>query len=267
MVFDSKLNLLRFHFNIQKPEDWREVLPSSVLSVDDVGEATLAHLRYLLAGQGITLRDDHTPEYWLSRLFQTRHGVLHKSDEDRSVLCPFTILVDSQEKHPFTFSGLTADAEDGTRPIVVSTQVKSLGVSRGDYSILGHEGECHIERKSIDDAIGTILGWGERRDRFVNTLEFLASCKTSAVVVEGTFGAVIVATKETKNKTQAENRKILQRQVLAWQQDYQVPWIFCDTRRFAERSAFQVMRRHYQKQIELMKLANRKAKKAKEQSR
>lgn len=261
-MFDSKMELLRFHFGIKKLEDWQEVLPASILSVDGVGPQTLNQIRLHLAGKGLTLRDDETPAYWQSHLFESRIGTVQLSDEDRSAVCPFTILVDSQEKHPFTFQGITADAADGKRPLIVGTKVESLGPSHGDYSIAElNPGDCHIERKSIDDAIGTILGWGDRRDRFQNTLSFLASCSVGVVIVEGSFGSVIASVKETRGKTKQENQKILHRQVIAWQTDYPVPWIFCDTRRMAELTTFQVMRRRYSKHLDRMKQSGRKTKK------
>lgn len=250
MVLDSKLDLLRFHFSITNPEDWTKVTPQEILAQDGIGEATLDHLRYLLAGQGLTLKGDQSPSFWQSRLVKSRLGTFVRKDEDREALCPFTILIDEQEKHPFTFVGITADAQDGARPLIVPTERKTLGPSHGDYSIVGHEGYCHIERKSIDDAISTILGWGDRRERFEKTLTFLSSCHTSFVVVEASFGAMLRAAYETKGKTAQQNKKILHRQVMAWMSDYPVPWLFCDTPRFAELSTFQILRRHHKKSIE-----------------
>ncbi|XZE20880.1 hypothetical protein SH449x_000770 [Pirellulaceae bacterium SH449] len=253
MVLDSKLDLLRFHFQITEPADWTRIRPAEVLAQPDIGEATLNHLRYLLAGQGLTLLDDQTPEFWQSRLIKSRLGAFVYSDEDRSVMCPFTILIDAQEQLPFTFAGLTADSKDDSRPIIVPTKRQSLGASHGDYSIEGHEGHVHIDRKSIDDCIGTVLGWGDRRDQFQRTLQYLGGCEVSAIVVEGSFGQCIAQCRETKGKSAAENKRIFHRQVLAWQQDFAVQWIFCDTRRFAEKTTFQILRRYFYKHIERMK--------------
>jgi hypothetical protein len=250
MVLDSKLNLLRFYFQIKEPADWSRIRPAEVLAQPDIGEATLNHLRYLLAGQGLTLLDDQTPSYWQSRLIKSRLGAFVLSDADRSVMCPFTILIDSQEKLPFTFAGLTADSKDDSRPIIVPTKRQSLGPSHGDYSIDGHEGQVHIDRKSVDDCIGTVLGWGDRRDQFQRTLQYLGGCQVSAIVVEGSFGACIKECRETKGKTKAENQRTFHRQVLAWQQDFAVPWIFCDTTRFAEKTTFQILRRYFKNFIE-----------------
>lgn len=250
MVLDSKLNLLRFHFQIKSPEDWCRIRPEEILAHPDIGEATLNHIRYLLAGQGLTLHNDQTPSFWQSRLIKSQLGAFVYSDADRSVMCPFTVLIDAQEKIPFTFQGLTADSKDDSRPIIVPTKRQSLGPSHGDYSIEGHEGRVHIDRKAVNDCISTVLGWSDRRENFVETLQYLGGCEVSAIVVEGSFGACIKEARETKGKTQAENRRIFHRQVLAWQQDFAVPWIFCDTTRFAEKTTFQILRRYFKNFIE-----------------
>ena len=251
MVLDSKIMLLRRKFNVQSVNDWTKITPAEVLATPDVGEATLNHLRLHLAGHGVTLRDDSTPEFWQSHLFETKLGTVQVSDQDRGVVCPFTIIVDAQEKYPFQFKGLTTDGEK--RPIIVRTVTQSLGPSHGDYSILGMEGECHIERKSPADAIGTILGWGDRRERFEATLEFLSSVMVAAVVVECSMGELISMCKASEKKSAEQNRKALHRTILAWSSDYTVPWLFCDTRRLAEISTFRLMQRCYRKQVQLQK--------------
>jgi hypothetical protein len=255
MISTEKLNLLRFHFNIRTVSDWARVTPDEVLAQPDIGPATLNEIRYILAGQGVTLHEDQTPEYWQSRLIRTTIGSLTYRDEDRSVVAPFTILIDEQEKLPWTFVGLTADADNESRPLIVPTIRKSLGPTHGDYSLAGHEGLVAIDRKSIDDCISTVLGWGERREQFMRTLEYLAGLRASAIVIEGTFETVLASAYATNNKTAAENRKILHRQILAWMQDFNTPWIFCDDRRFAEKTTFQILRRHHQKYIERAKRA------------
>lgn len=253
MVLDSKINLLREKFNIARVRDWERVTPQEVLSTPDIGEATLNHLRLHLAGKGVTLRDDQTPAFWQSHLYESKLGTVSVSNEDRAVVCPFTIVIDAQEKYPFQFQGITTDGE--RRPIIIPTLVESLGPTHGDYSILGMEGECHIERKSPSDAIGTILGWGERRERFENTLKFLSSVFVAAVVVECSLGQLIASCESRGKKTVEENRKILHRSILAWSVDYTVPWFFCDTRRLAELTTFRIMQRCYAKQIQLQKKA------------
>lgn len=244
----SRFERIRETLGISKLDDWQAVTPESILAIDDVGPQTLNLLRLHLAAKGLTLRGDQTPTYWQSHLAESRVGTVQLSDEDRSIVCPFTVLIDEQEKIPFDFLGITSDADDGKRPLIVEKQYGTIGPTRGDYTIVGVQpGECHVERKSLDDAMSTILGWGERRERFERTLSFLSSCRSSAVVVECSFGELISSAESRGKKTKQENQKILHRQVLAWQTDYTVPWIFCDVRRLAELTTFQILRRYWKK--------------------
>lgn len=161
------------------------------------------------------------------------------------------ILIDSMEQHPFSFTGIRMDLSEMTTRqrraydagewdgmFEVETKFKALGASNGDYSIEGYEGRCHIERKSMEDCHGTVLGWGERRERFNRELANLASMESAAVIVECEMSTLLANAPERGVKTAAENRKLLFRQILAWQQQYRVPWIFCDGRHMAEIAAY-----------------------------
>jgi len=165
----------------------------------------------------------------------------------RGMTAPFTVLIDTMEQLPFTFQGLRTDSSQGCRPLVVETVWRHLGSSMGDYSIDGLEGRCHVERKGAGDAQSTILGWGDRRERFQRELAVLSEMECSAVVVECTFGDLIRTVGFRGKKTAEQNQKILFRQVLAWQQDYAVPWLFCDGRRLAEIATFRILERFWRK--------------------
>lgn len=256
MVLDKKIGSIRDRFGIVRMDDWREITPQQILSVPDVGQQTLNHLRLHLAGHGLTLKNDETPVYWQTHLYQAKIGTTQVSAEDVAIVSPFTVLIDEQEKLPFTFQGLLGYSADQSRPIIVRTKRKSLGPSHGDYSLEGLEGECHIERKSMQDAIGTLLGWNDRRRRFENTLEFLASCWTSAVVVECTFGQLLLNVDSHGKKSKQENQRSLLGTVLAYQNDYSVAWHFCDTRKLAETVTFRLMQRCWRKKIEFEKEAH-----------
>lgn len=90
----------------------------------------------------------------------------------------FHILIDSAEQHPFSFSGLRSDANEGYTQLRVLTSIECLGRhpdSLGDYSLAGGIGRCHIERKSMGDCQSTILGFNDgHRDRFEQELRNLA---------------------------------------------------------------------------------------------
>ncbi len=175
---------------------------------------------------------------------------------------PFNILVDSAEQQPFTFDNIYADADRKNRLLVVTPGInlfrECLGRhphSLGDYAIDGFVGRCHVERKSMDDAHGTILGWSgsqadaTRRERFEQELANLANIECAAVVVECSLGELLERAPEYDHgrKTARCNRKILLRSIIAWQQDYAgVPWLFCDSRRAAEVVTFRFLERFYE---------------------
>lgn len=175
-------------------------------------------------------------------------------------VCPFTILVDTAEGQPFTFQGMAANALtrksiDEDRPLIVPTRMVALGRypnSLGDYSVDGLEGQIGIERKSLEDVQGTVLGWASdsrhqgRRDRFEQELANLAKIRSGHIVVEAEMSRVLQEMPAYGKKDREENRKIFYRSVLAYRQDYAVQWHFCHTRRFAEYVTFHLLRRFWQ---------------------
>jgi hypothetical protein len=160
---------------------------------------------------------------------------------------PFTILVDSQEKGPFRFDNIRARSFVDARQRIYTPSVewKYLGVGMGDYSIAGFEGRIAIERKALEDAHGTLLGWKQRRDRFKRELANLADMETAAVVVEASLDDVLAQAPEWGKKTAAENRLALLGTILAWQQEYRVPWHFCGSKELATIVAFRIMERFW----------------------
>lgn len=262
-MLDSKLRKIRQHFGILTPRDWCSVRPEAILAIEDIGEATLNHLRLYLANIGLTLQNDSTPAQWQELLGRTRFGGLQVSESDDAETCPFTVIIDTHEQMPFTFQGFRRDAKNDRRPLVVPIVHESLGDHHGDYSIRGFEDQVSIERKSMSDAHGTFLGWGERRQRFEEELEFLAGLDCAAVVIECTRGQLLNVPARGSKSTQ-ENGKILMRQVMAWEQDFRVPFVFCDERRLAEVYTFRLLERFFRKQIEVAKYRRIDAARAKE---
>lgn len=188
-----------------------------------------------------------------------------RADVSRSLeplLNPFNIIIDTAEQAPYTFDNIHADSDRKNRLLRfvpgVNVIRQCLGRhpnSLGDYSIEGFVGRCHIERKSMEDAHGTLLGWPDadghsRRDRFECELRNLANCQCAAVIVECSFGQLLDEAPEYDQgkKTKACNAKILERSVIAFAQDYpEVAWLFCDGRRKAEEVTFYFLNRFWQK--------------------
>lgn len=182
--------------------------------------------------------------------------------KDKSLIeCPFTIFIDTAESDPFWFKGIKADANQKNATFVTRCKRVNLGrgeTSLGDYSFEGGFGICAIERKSMEDAWGTLLGWPTgyeqdrglpgRRKRFERELQNLNDI-CSLVVVEASIGRCLQEIPQWGKKTAEENRKIFYRTVISYQQRFKgVQWQFCDTRRLAEITTFRWMMRFYLKQ-------------------
>lgn len=184
-------------------------------------------------------------------------------DTQPIVATPFTILIDSQEKNPFGFHNIRLDSgetphrikkliaagevDQGDVSWSVRTKWKGLGAGMGDYSIEGFEGRAHIERKSLEDACNTILSFGDRKERFERELTSLADMPCSAVVIECSWSECLASVQSHGVRSVEENRKLLFRQSMAWQQDYAVPWYWCDSRAMAELVTFRLLKRYWDK--------------------
>lgn len=237
-TIDHRIELARQHFGITEPSQWCEIRPEWVKQVNNVGPRTLDLLRLYLAARGLTLKDDATVEFWQANL-QTASIGGQVALVDNSTVEEFTILIDSQEKHPWTFQGLGTQDQ----PIIVPYRWESLGPSHGDYSVAGAEHFCHVERKSIDDAIGTFLSHGDRRDRWLNTLTFLAEIPLGAVVIEGTYGQCLASISSRGKRSVLAMRNEFMGSVLSWQSEFMIPFWFMDSRRLAERMAYKILKR------------------------
>lgn len=253
MVLDSRIAKVRDYLGLVTVDDFSRVEPREILAVPDVGPVTLDHLRMLLAARNLCLRNDRTPEYWQQNLSAAKiETQLSDPDDgdDKAIVTPFTILIDSAEQQPFAFLGLHADADEQRRPLIVKTEWRPLGRhpdSLGDYSVDGFVGRCHVERKSLEDCQGTILGFDGRRERFEQELANLAQIESPLVVVEATLQTVISQIGSHGKKPAKDKAKILSRSILAYIQDYKVPFLFCDGRRLAEIATFRFLERFYRK--------------------
>lgn len=265
MVLDAKIAAVKNYYGIAFPADWQAITTEQVLKLDGIGPSTLEHIRIYLAMQGLTLKNDQTPEYWKQHIGKAKigHVMGHEDIEpdcDRGIIAPFTILIDTAEQEPFTFDGLRADADQNNRPWIVPTERQCLGRhpdSLGDYSITTGLGRCHIERKSMHDAHGTILGFKDgRRERFEQELSNLSQLQASCVIVECSLADLIRNAPAWGTRTALQNAKVLQRSIISFQQEFRVPWLFADSRKMAQSLAFRWFYRFHEKQLEEVKKQN-----------
>lgn len=183
---------------------------------------------------------------------------------DRFINLPFTILIDSAESRPYSFRGIKADANQGYGTFVPRLEVRSLGrhpKSYGDYSLVDGFPHCVVERKSQQDAWGTICGWPTgherdrglpgRRDRFERELENMnRDSKNSLIVVECSLNALLVDCPQWGAKPAHVNAKIISRSINSFQQRFpRVQWAFAADRRHGEVITFRWLWRYWKENL------------------
>lgn len=164
-----------------------------------------------------------------------------------------TILIDTAETHPWPFRSIR---HNGKLIDQVPIKWQCLGRhpnSKGDYSIEGMDDLVGVERKSVQDLQGTILGFNDgRRERFEKELDNLSKLKAAIVVVEGTFETSVKKPIDYGTKSPVTQAKTLYRSIVSYQQDYGVPFQFCSCanvgdRRAAELFCFAYLERFWRK--------------------
>lgn len=96
---------------------------------------------------------------------------------------PYTVVIDTRERTPYQFS---KNFMRDRSLFYIQAITKSLPT--GDYSIVGHESEIAVERKSLADFLGTA---GQGRRRFERELGRLAKMKFAAVVIEAEWSQIL----------------------------------------------------------------------------
>lgn len=178
----------------------------------------------------------------------------------------YTILIDSQEKSHWAFTGLQTNAAEGSRPIIVQTDWRSLGRGMGDYTLAEAEvtdptderrWRISIERKSISDLVQTVLS---ERARFTRELANLNAMEFAAVIVEANWEDLTTYVAEhwerdgVPEHTRNARRKSVFGSIVSWQMPDRYPnvrWIFAGTKRGAEVTAFLLLDRFWRKVLKV----------------
>lgn len=188
------------------------------------------------------------------------------------VMCPFTVVIDTSEQAPWslrgisddaedfetepltpwTFEGMTANADKQYAPLVVNIVEKSL--ETGDVSILGFEKYFTIERKSLSDAFSTFTNDRDRWERELDRMRKMPHCH---VVIEAGWDAVSAGPMKVGG---ANIGKAVMRSIFAWSVRYpHVHWWAMPSREMAEATAFRLLEKFWEEdqwqQRELRKLS------------
>jgi ERCC4-type nuclease len=124
------------------------------------------------------------------------------------VSAPFIIVQDSREQCPFRFSD--------------SVTVHVATLDAGDYSVAGLTASVAIERKSLEDLVGSITAG---RERFLACCSRLARLDFAAVVVEASIEDVLAGCYRSRTRPQS-----VVGTMLAIHADYGVPTIWAGSR-------------------------------------
>ena len=119
------------------------------------------------------------------------------------------IVIDSREQRPYAFAGALVRA-----------------LPAGDYSLLGHEDEVAIERKSHGDAYSTIAAG---RARFERELEKLSGYDYAAIVVECSLPDFLCPPIQSQLHPRAAIGSLL-----SWSVRYRLPVFFVGDRAHGE---------------------------------
>ena len=160
--------------------------------------------------------------------------------------CPFQVIRDSREQAPWSFHGLSANADKGNRPLVIDCRTATLPT--GDYSIAGFESRITIERKSLSDAFSTFT---HDRERWTRELERMRAFETCHVVIEGSWEELSAGPVKAGGATVG---KAVVRSIMAWSMRYpNVHWWPMASREMAEAVAFRLLEKFWEEEQWLIK--------------
>jgi ERCC4-type nuclease len=122
------------------------------------------------------------------------------------------VVIDTREQAPYTF--------DPARVVLVQKALPA-----GDYSLEGYETRIAIERKSLDDFVGTVI---RARGRFEEELSELSGYEFACVVVEASIEDVLL-----HRYRMAVHPNSVLGSAIAITVDHRIPVFFCGTRQHA----------------------------------
>lgn len=152
---------------------------------------------------------------------------------EQDFLNNLTFVIDSREQLPYSFNGY-------------KTVVQNLPIA--DYGLLNCP-DCLVERKSIDDLIGSLT---KGRDRFERELRKGSMAPYFALVIEASLSDLV----NGKYQSQMLPKSAIQT-LLSWSVKYNTHIFFCDNRQYAEKVTLSLLLKYgrifYQKYHLLMK--------------
>lgn len=153
-------------------------------------------------------------------------------DGTKKATTPFTIMVDTREQLPYSFTNIEA----GGKRLIVPTESGTLHT--GDYSIKEFDNCVAIERKSVNDFYGSIT---DERARLEAEFERMEAMVFSAIVVEGRLESVLDPFLHGRKVTPQAVRATIG----AWSVRYRTRWFFLTSRNQGELMTFELLKQFY----------------------
>lgn len=135
-----------------------------------------------------------------------------------------SILVDTREQNPYEFAKW-------------EVQTHQAGLPAGDYSLIGFEDRAAVERKSLDDLIGCLMG--KERERFERELAKGRAYEMFAVVVEADLQDVASGRYRSKMRSHAALQSITALYIR-----YGTPFLFCGDQSDGEYMTFSLLSKY-----------------------
>lgn len=132
------------------------------------------------------------------------------------------ITVDTREQLPFSFSAYP------------EMEVVRGTLKTGDYSVEGYENTIAIERKNLEDLIGSLTSG---RERFEREIERTRDMQYFSVVVEATMDHI----RYHHYRSHAKPHAMLS-SIFALQMRWRVPFVFAGSREGAEYYVYNTLR-------------------------
>lgn len=146
----------------------------------------------------------------------------------------FNILIDSREKHPYSFFNKFGD--------LIEPQVRKLDT--GDYTLAELENILCIERKeSVTELAGNVV-----QKRFVRELERMRQYKYKFVIMEFSLEDIkgyphnLTLPPRIKKKIRLNGNFILAR-ICQWSLEYDISFLPCGNRRKANKMTLEILKR------------------------
>jgi ERCC4-type nuclease len=145
------------------------------------------------------------------------------------------IIIDTREQLPYAFQGYEVKIETANLPV-------------GDYSLPGFEDRAAIERKTLNDLVGCLMG--KDRTRFERELTKGRAYDLFAVVVEAALSDV----SQGKYKSDMKPHAAVQ-SIIAFQVRYGVSFVWAGNRSGAEYYTYWLLSKYIREIGERYKLA------------